>query len=146
MTKRLIIIAAFATGIQFFQPHALLAQPSIPAPVQRTSEITVDEAYALSRSDVHLEGSGIVTRILPDDINGSRHQRFILRLASGRSLLIAHNINLAPRVENLKQGDSVTFSGEYEWNAKGGIIHWTHRDPTGRHVGGWLKHQDRMYQ
>lgn len=146
MNKRLILITALAVGIQFVQPHVLLAQPSIPAPVQRAGEITADEAYALSRSDVHVEGSGIVTRILPDDIDGSRHQRFILRLPSGRSLLIAHNINLAPRVENLKQGDSVTFSGEYEWNAKGGIVHWTHRDPTGRHVGGWLEHQDRMYQ
>ena len=44
-------------------------------------------------------------------------------------------------VDSLKEGDSVAFNGEYEWNAKGGVIHWTHRDPQGSHVAGWLKHK-----
>jgi hypothetical protein len=25
-------------------------------------------------------------------------------------------------------------------------LHWTHHDPAGRHVAGWLKHGDRVYQ
>ena len=95
---------------------------------------------------MQVEGQGEVTRILPDDNNGSRHQRFILRLADGHTVLIAHNIDLAPRVKNLNTGDSIAFYGEYEWNEKGGVIHWTHRDPAGRHVNGWLKHQGKTYQ
>jgi len=87
-----------------------------------------------------------VTRILSDDNDGSRHQRMILRLASGRTLLIAHNIDLAPRVPSLKTGDTLLFYGEYEQNEQGGVIHWTHNDPQGRHVAGWLEHNGRRYQ
>jgi hypothetical protein len=101
----------------------------------------IDEAFETQRSDLQVEASGVVTRVLADDNDGSRHQRFILRLASGRTVLVAHNIDLAPRLRSLDRGDTVRFFGEYEWNASGGVIHWTHRDPAGRHVGGWLLHE-----
>lgn len=91
-------------------------------------------------------GSGIVVRILPDDNDGSRHQRFIIRLASGQTLLVAHNIDLAARVARLKTGDTVEFNGEFETNPQGGVIHWTHHDPQGTHIDGWLKHEGRTYQ
>ena len=78
--------------------------------------------------------------------DGHRHQRFILSMASGRTLLVAHNIDLAPRVASLNPGDVVAFKAVYEWNAKGGTIHWTHRDPNGRHPGGWLRHGGKTYQ
>ena len=101
---------------------------------------------AARRSDTQVQGSGTVTRVLSDDNDGSRHQRFILRLATGESLLVAHNIDLAPRVAGLKVGDTVSFNGEYEWNDRGGVIHWTHHDPRGSHVGGWVEHNGRRYE
>ncbi|MFD1008580.1 DUF3465 domain-containing protein [Oceanisphaera ostreae] len=103
-------------------------------------------AYQNRQSDVQVEGRGRVTRLLADDNKGSRHQRFILALPSGQTLLIAHNIDLAPRINGLKEGDTVTFYGEYEWNNKGGVVHWTHHDPRGRHLGGWLQHNGKRYQ
>ena len=98
------------------------------------------------RSGQQARGSGTVSRILSDDNEGSRHQRFIVRLSSGSTLLIAHNIDLAPRVPSLKVGDAISFYGEYESNDRGGVIHWTHHDPRGSHVGGWIEHKGRRYE
>lgn len=106
----------------------------------------VGRAFKNRTSNVQVEGAGVVTRILADDLAGSRHQRFIVRLASGQTVLIAHNIDIAPRVDGLQKGDTVRFYGEYVWNAQGGMVHWTHRDPEGKHVAGWLKHDGRTYQ
>jgi hypothetical protein len=83
-------------------------------------------------------------RLLPDDREGARHERFLVRI-EGVSVLVAHNLDRAPRVP-LEAGDSVQLRGEYEWNEKGGVIHWTHRDPDGRHDAGWIRHEGRLYQ
>lgn len=107
---------------------------------------TLAAAFENRTSNLQVEGSGVVEKILKDDLDGSRHQRIILRVSDDQTVLIAHNIDLAPRVENIKKGDRLEFFGEYEWNNKGGVIHWTHRDPANRHVHGWLKHQGRLYQ
>lgn len=103
-------------------------------------------AFEQQQSGIHVESSGEVYRVLEDDTRGIQHQRFLLHTASGQSLLIAHNIDLAPRLPNLKVGDRVGFSGEYIYNDKGGLVHWTHRDPQGRHIDGWLEFKGRRYQ
>lgn len=106
----------------------------------------IEGAFQEKRSGVQVLGSGVVTRILADDNDGSRHQRFILELDSGLTLLIAHNIDLAPRINNLSRGDMVDFYGQYEWNDNGGVVHWTHLDPRGSHPHGWLKHKGNTYE
>ena len=118
-------------------------------PGSKTSAIDnsgIQAAYENRQSDVQVKGEGTVTRVLRDDLEGSRHQKFILKLDSGQTLLISHNIDLAPRIDQLRAGDSVEFFGEYEWNPNGGVVHWTHHDPRGRHVSGWLKHRGKTYQ
>ncbi|MDN5691292.1 MAG: DUF3465 domain-containing protein, partial [Acinetobacter sp.] len=57
-----------------------------------------------------------------------------------------HNIDLAPRIDNLRKGDTVEFFGEYEYSNQGGVMHWTHHDPKRRHQDGWLKHNGKTYQ
>ena len=103
-------------------------------------------AFENRESNLQVEGSGLVEKILKDDVEGSRHQRIIVSISADQTVLIAHNIDLAPRVENISRGDRLDFYGEYEWNNKGGVIHWTHRDPAKRHIDGWLKHQGKLYQ
>jgi hypothetical protein len=110
------------------------------------SDQRLARAFDQQESDLQVEGTGTVTRLLSDDNDGSRHQRFIVELKTGQTLLIAHNIDLAPRIISLEVGDEVGFFGEYEWNEKGGTIHWTHHDPNGHHTAGWIKHEGRVYQ
>lgn len=107
---------------------------------------TVNDAYKHQQSNVQVKGHGKVVHILNDDNQGSRHQKFILELSSGKTILIAHNIDLAPRINTISKGDTVQFYGVYEWNKKGGVVHWTHRDPNSRHINGWLKHKGSVYQ
>jgi hypothetical protein len=106
----------------------------------------LQQAFDQRKSNLLVEGSGRVTKLLSDDNKGSRHQRFIVNVNPRQTVLIAHNIDLAPRIEHLAEGDEVSFSGQYEWNSKGGVVHWTHHDPQGHHPGGWLRHQGQIYQ
>ncbi|KQA97585.1 DUF3465 domain-containing protein [Vibrio metoecus] len=110
------------------------------------NDTVLQQAYQSQQSDIQVQGFGQLVKVLPDDNDGSRHQKFILKLNSGQTLLVAHNIDLAPRIPNLKVGDSVEFYGEYEWNKKGGVLHWTHKDPQNRHAHGWLKHNGQVYE
>lgn len=114
--------------------------PTAVAPLAETAQF--DE-----RSDGDMvESAGTVERVLPDDNDGSRHQRFIVRIDGGQTLLIAHNIDLAPRVEGLARGDTVRFRGRYEVNQRGGVVHWTHHDPRGEQTGGWIEYRGKRYQ
>jgi hypothetical protein len=128
------------------QTESIGTPASISEDVSKESDAAISVAFANRQSSVQVSGSGIVAKLLPDDTNGSRHQRFILRLASGQTLLVAHNIDLAPRINSLREGDAVGFYGQYEWNEKGGVVHWTHRDPGGSHVDGWLQYQGQKFQ
>lgn len=105
---------------------------------------TIEELFQSGTSDTWLTFDGEVSRILPDDNEGSRHQKFIVELSTGRTILIAHNIDLAPRVP-LERGDTVRIRGEYEWTERGGTVHWTHHDPGGR-PGGWIDHEGDRYE
>ncbi len=117
-----------------------------PPPTLSGSDEVLARAFERHARNLQVEGQGVVQTVLSDDIEGSRHQRFVIALASGQTLLIAHNIDLAPRILGLREGDVVSFSGEYEWNPDGGVIHWTHLDPGKRHTAGWLKHDGKVYQ
>ncbi len=118
---------------------------SAPVPVDTASDILA-AAFKARRSDVQVQGEAEIVRLLSDDNEGSRHQRFIMRLANGQQILVAHNIDLAPRVPDLEVGERIAFYGEYEWNDKGGVIHWTHDDPRKRHPDGWLRYRGVTYQ
>lgn len=106
----------------------------------------IRKAHDSKLSKVQVQSIGKVKAVLRDDNEGSRHQKFILSLDNGLTILVAHNIDLAPKIENLRKGDMVEFFGEYEYSAQGGVIHWTHRDPNHRHEDGWLKHNGKIYQ
>ena len=142
--KKLIPIIFLFIALVIGWNHFNLQKNSAGFTDQNNTSLSI--AFDEHKSGFQTEGTGVVIRILPDDNKGSRHQRFILKLKSGQTLLISHNVDLAPRLPNLNKGDAVSFHGVYEWNSKGGVIHWTHHDPNGRHVPGWLKYNGQTYQ
>ena len=126
------------------QPPATPDGPAAASPF--VDDPSIARAIADHAHEVTVDAAGIVSRVLPDDREGERHQRFIVRLPSGTTVLIAHNIDIAPRIEGLKAGAPIAFEGEYVWNAQGGVVHWTHHDPSGRHKSGFVKYDGRRYQ
>jgi hypothetical protein len=110
-----------------------------------TPVATIAKAFTDQQNNIQVKQKGIITRILSDDTIGDRHQRMIVRLSNNQTLLITHNIDLAPRVPNPVVGKTITFYGEYEWNDEGGVVHWTHKDPDGKHITGWLECEGKQY-
>ena len=149
LTAIALLLVLSAAAYVWIHPESALERLREPPASQADGvegEALVLRAFANGTSNAWVEAEGVVERQLPDDTQGARHQRFILRLQSGHTLLISHNIDLAARLDDLEGGDLVSFRGEYEWNAQGGVIHWTHHDPDGRRAGGWLEHAGRRYR
>lgn len=105
----------------------------------------VAKLFATRRSNVEVEIDGTVAKTLADDRQGSPHQRFLVRVPGGPTVLVAHNIDIAPRAP-VRQDRPIRLRGEYVWNAKGGIVHWTHHDPVGRHANGWIEVDGHRYE
>lgn len=142
-----VLAIVIVIGVSLYGYYENNNATSIPARESTGStHQSLQHAFEKRLSDLQVTGAGTVIRILPDDNKGSRHQKFLLQVSSNQTLLISHNIDLAPRIQSIRKGDTVEFNGEYEWNAKGGVVHWTHQDPNGRHVDGWLKHNGQRYQ
>ncbi|MDO8580986.1 MAG: DUF3465 domain-containing protein [Candidatus Omnitrophota bacterium] len=117
-----------------------------PSTIVLTGDQLIAQAFQTKRWDVWVESQGTIERMLADDTQGSRHQRLILRLDSGQTLLMTHNVDVAPRLPDVQPGERLAFRGEYIWNDKGGAIHWTHHDPAGRQPGGWIDYRGQRYQ
>jgi hypothetical protein len=150
MQRKLIALIAVAISafLAYSQREGVSFVPSNPPAAVEEADASelLQRAFEERRRNLQVRGSGVVDRILSDDNEGSRHQRFLIRTRTGQTILIAHNIDLAPRVEPLKVGDRIEFNGEYEWNERGGVIHWTHHDPQGRHEGGWIRRGGAVFQ
>ncbi|MBK9387801.1 MAG: DUF3465 domain-containing protein [Planctomycetes bacterium] len=108
-------------------------------------ERAILDAFAAKRSNLLVEVRGRVKRKLADDTEGSPHQKWILTLAGGHTVLVAHNLDLAPRVP-LEAGDELLVRGEYEYSREGGVLHWTHDDPARKHPGGWVELRGQRYE
>lgn len=126
--------------------NALVAESEQTQVVTQSDNAALVKAFKNKKSHVFVEGGGVVKKLLADDNKGSRHQKFLVTISDEQALLFAHNIDLAPRINALAVGDTVTFRGEYVYNPKGGVMHWTHKDPQGAIEGGWIKHNGKTYE
>lgn len=116
-----------------------------PAPLVGSDEAAIRRLIDDQISGEMVEVRAQCVKLLPDDTYGSRHQRLLLALESGGTVLISHNIDLAERVP-VAEGEWLTVYGQYEWNDRGGVLHWTHHDPKGWREGGWIEHAGVRYE
>lgn len=104
-------------------------------------------AYEAGRSHVEVVADGTVTRTLgvqPGRV--SPHEGFLMRLSSACSVIVRVEVNTDFTGSiPLTRGQQVLVKGEYEYYPLGGVIHWTHRDPRGRHAGGYVATGGRIY-
>ena len=142
-TTSIFILVLILTALSFLKDYNQNDESSNTSHPPSNTSITT--AFKNQKSDIIVTGQGRVVKLLKDDTEGSRHQRVIVQIAPSHTILIAHNIDLAPRAA-IKTGDQISFKGEYEWNKKGGVLHWTHHDPRGKHPGGWLEVKGKRYQ
>jgi hypothetical protein len=105
---------------------------------------TVQDAFRDHQSGMMVEVSGNVVRILRDDKDDRRNQKFIIRLTNGQSLLVIHDQVAGERVP-VAINDSVLVRGEYRWSETGGTVHFTRRDHSLHRLHGWIEHQGRRY-
>ena len=112
----------------------------------RTPDERIQTAFENEENDLQVLVRGNVIRLLSDDTSGDQHQRFIIELESGQTLLIAHNIDIGERVPDSVLGNEVYVYGVYEWNDEGGVIHWTHEDPDEGHIEGFIQFNGYQYQ
>jgi hypothetical protein len=142
----ILLVALFGVACERAPTTALVAETEQTQVAVQSDNAAIIQAFKSKKSNVFVEGSGVVKKLLADDNKGSRHQKFLVTISDEQTLLFAHNIDLAPRLDALALGDVVTFRGEYVYNPKGGVMHWTHKDPDGNKQGGWIKHSGKTYE
>lgn len=148
MKKLLLLLVAAGSALLLYTHSPAIIPHSGPAQVAAAvaDNAAIEQAFSARTSKLQVTGEGTVVKLLPDDYRGRRHQRFIVQISPDLTLLVSHNIDLATRINSLQEGDSITFHGEYEWNPKGGVVHWTHHDPKGKHPDGWIRYAGKTYQ
>lgn len=96
------------------------------------------EAIDGRRQVYYVEAADLeVTRILPDDRNGSPHQLWQARTSSGDIVTIVYNSDMGDRVP-VEIGARFSVGGQFLWVNRAGMIHWTHEDPRGSRPDGYV--------
>ena len=107
---------------------------------------TIQQAMAScarGASSVEVVASGTIATLLGTySSTTGQHEGFTLR-SRAMTLRIEDNVNITGPIP-LTKGEPVTLQGQYECND--GVIHWTHRDPRGRHIGGYIEAGGKIYR
>lgn len=89
-------------------------------------------------------GNVVVTKLLPDDNNGLKHQKWMVRLSNGKTMQAVYNSDMCPRVP-LRTGDVIAIGGQFIWTKGGALIHWLHHDPRGQRPDGYVYVNGKYY-
>lgn len=86
-----------------------------------------------------------VTEILPDDVSGKQHQRWMFRITSGEEIMAIFNSETG-EVVPLKVGDTISMGGQFMVaRHHGPLLHWLHKDPRGKRPVGYVEINGQRY-
>ncbi|HEV3157720.1 MAG TPA: DUF3465 domain-containing protein [Candidatus Baltobacteraceae bacterium] len=119
-------------------------------PTNDSGNALVYDAWRSHRSNVEVTAFGNVAHVLGTRSGPSgMHEGFLVHLQGGSggglSVKVEDNVDISGPIP-LNSGDEVSVHGEYVYNERGGIIHWTHHDPRGRHESGYIIVNGRHYE
>jgi hypothetical protein len=123
----------------------LSPSPIPPGAVEATDDHEIIQAQTSNLVNAEVTGRAVVKKLLRDDVVAPRHQKFLLELTNGTTILVAHNTDVAPQVP-IQEGDQLVIHGSFIYNTKGGLIHWTHHSNSPRHQGGYIDFNGARYQ
>lgn len=131
------VLAVLASGAWWWQ--------SRPGYEVESGFAIVEHAFRVRQSGIMTEVTGTVVRILLDDKDDLRNQKFVIRLPNDQSVLVVHDQKAGGRVP-VSVGDTVLVRGEYMWTETGGTFRNTQRDFSPRRLHGWIDHEGDRYQ
>lgn len=111
-----------------------------PPPVDNVTQAVA----ACDRGAQHdeIRESGTVARILGTrESRSGLHEGFIV-LLRGRTYRVEDNADVTGVIP-LRRGEGITLQGQFECDDY--VIHWTHRDPSGRHLTGYVEVDGKYY-
>jgi len=108
--------------------------------------VTVEKAMgfcARGASAVEVTANGSIARLLGNfSSRTGTHEGFVLH-SNGLMIRIEDNTAITGPIP-LSKGETVSLQGQYECND--GVIHWTHQDPRGRHMSGFIEAGGKIYR
>jgi len=110
-----------------------------------SGDANIVSAIANKRRVDFVEGSGmVVVKLLPDDLNGLEHQKWVVRLSNGALMQAVYNLDMCEHVP-LKVGDVVSMGGQFIWTNQGALLHWLHFDPRQNRPDGYVELNGKVY-
>lgn len=114
-----------------------------PGEIQNDNDLV---AAVNSRREVFYVEAGNITvsKLLPDDNSGLRHQKWQAKLSNGSVVDIIYNADMGDRVP-VRVGDKFGVGGQFIWTRGGGLVHWVHGDPSHRRPDGYVYYNGTVY-
>ena len=117
---------------------------SIPGYEVDAGAHVVEKAFYDRKSNLMVEVSGEILRVMDQVRNNPRHQEFQMRLPTGQLLMVVHKNNIGEWMP-LQPRDQVRIRGEYLWSEMGGLVRNTEKDSSMDRRHGWIEHEGERY-
>lgn len=91
--------------------------------------------------EVYVPQATVVRVLGTRDSRSGMHEGFVIRTPE-RTIRVEDNVDITGPIP-MERGDAISLLGQLECDDY--VMHWTHRDPRGRHPSGYIKVNGRTY-